>query len=192
MLNNDILQANDFNSCYLQNIIMPPANHALIDDTRVPSSVDEWFNWLSCEAKKTRKAYLAKPATLIADYQKELATTRDYEGRELLELLQNVADQAKDAQVPGRVVIELLPEGLIVANTGTAFSIGGVASLQTAHLSPKRHKKFIGNKGLGFRSILNWSHSPIILSGFLALAYQAKTSARDIRPPLKIRGGRAA
>ena len=74
-----------------------------------------------------------------------------------MELLQNEADQAREASVPGRVVIELRPEGLIVANTGSAFSVGGVASLQTAHLSPKRRnrRQFIGNKGLGFRSILN-------------------------------------
>ena len=67
---------------------------------------------------------------------------------------------------------------MIVANTGTAFSVGGVASLQTTHLSPKRHRRrqFIGNKGLGFRSVLNWSHSPVILSGSLALAYQPETS----------------
>ena len=53
--------------------------------------------------KRSRKlddAYLAKPAILIADYYQELATTRDYEGREILELLQNVADQAKDASSP--------------------------------------------------------------------------------------------
>ena len=153
-----------------------------MNDSWIPASSDEWFQWLSSEEQKTRKAYLAKPATLIADYNRELATTRDYEGREILELLQNAADQAEDASVPGRVIIELRPEGLIAANTGSAFSVGGVASLQTAHLSPKRRRRrqFIGNKGLGFRSVLNWSHSPIILSGYLALAYQSETSERVV------------
>ena len=171
---------------------MLPAKYDLIDDTWIPTSADEWFQWLSKEEDKTRKAYLAKPATLIADYIKELDTTRDYEGREILELLQNAADQADEGSVPGRVIIELRPEGLIVANTGSAFSVGGVASLQTAHLSPKRRRRrqFIGNKGLGFRSVLNWSHSPIILSGSLALAYQPEISNRvvaelcDVSPEL--------
>lgn len=137
---------------------------------------------MSSEEEKTRKAYLAKPANLIADYHKEVATTRDYEGREILELLQNAADQAKEASLQGRVIIKIQPEGLIVANTGAAFPVGGVASLQTAHLSPKRRsqRQFIGNKGLGFRAILNWSHSPIILSHHLALAYQPETSVRVV------------
>lgn len=166
----------------LQDIIVRPTKYDPTNDFWIPPSAKDWFQWLSKEERKTRKAYLAKPATLIADYHKELATTRDYEGREILELLQNAADQAREASVPGRVVIELRPEGLIIANTGTAFSIGGVASLQTAHLSPKRRRRrqFIGNKGLGFRSVLNWSHSPIILSGHLALAYQSEISTRVV------------
>lgn len=153
-----------------------------MNDSWIPPSAQDWFQWLSKEERKTKKAYLAKPATLIADYNQELATTRDYEGREILELLQNAADQAIDASVSGEVTIELRPEGLIVANTGTAFSVGGVASLQTTHLSPKRRrrKQYIGNKGLGFRSVLNWSHSPIILSGSLALFYQPETSNRVV------------
>ena len=161
---------------------MRPTKFDLTDDSRIPASIDEWFQWLSKEEQKTKQAYLAKPATLIADYNKELDTTRDYEGREILELLQNAADQASEASVSGRVVIEIQSEGLIVANTGAAFSVGGVASLQTAHLSPKRRrrKQYIGNKGLGFRSVLNWSHSPVILSGCLALAYQPETSHRVV------------
>ncbi|PKN12438.1 MAG: hypothetical protein CVU69_08125 [Deltaproteobacteria bacterium HGW-Deltaproteobacteria-4] len=144
-----------------------------IDDSWIPDNSAEWFSWLASEEEKSRNSYLAKPATLIADYRKEKSITRAYEGREILELLQNAADQAREHDCAGRVVIELLPEGLIVANTGASFSVGGVQSLETAHLSPKWRKRrhLIGNKGLGFRSILNWSHSPIILSGALSLAY---------------------
>lgn len=146
---------------------------AAVDESWIPENPGDWFSWLEREEQKARNAYLAKPATLIADYAKEKSITRDYEGREILELLQNAADQARESGCAGRVVIELLPEGLVVANTGAAFSIGGVQALGTAHLSPKRlkRKQFIGNKGLGFRSILNWSYSPIILSGALNLSY---------------------
>jgi hypothetical protein len=147
-----------------------------MDNSWIPQNEEDWFCWLSSEEEKTKKAFLAKPATLIANYRNEIATTRDYEGREILELLQNAADQARESGVLGRVIIELLPEGLVIANTGAAFSIGGVLSLENAHLSPKRHKlkKFIGNKGLGFRSVLNWSHTPIINSGKLKLVYSRK------------------
>lgn len=156
-------------------------NTIIIDDAWIPATALEWFTWLSEEEQKTQKSYLAKPASMIADYRRERAITRDYEGREILELLQNAADQARESDIHGRVIIELLPEGLIVGNTGAAFSVGGVQSLQTAHLSPKWRKRrlLIGNKGLGFRSVLNWTHSPIILSGTLNLSYSL-TVAQDI------------
>ena len=149
-----------------------------MDNSWIPNTSAEWFNWLSAEEAKTRKAYLAKPATLISDYRNELETTRAYEGREILELLQNAADQAGEAGVRGKVIIELLPEGLVIANNGAAFSVGGVLSLENAYLSPKRNKQrqFIGNKGLGFRSVLNWTQSPLILSGALGLAYNSLIS----------------
>ncbi|QXE85551.1 DUF3883 domain-containing protein [Geomonas nitrogeniifigens] len=154
--------------------------NAAINDSWIPGSAEEWFVWLTGEERKTRASYLAKPANLIADYRHEKEITRDYEGREILELLQNAADQAQESQVAGRVVLELLPEGLVVANTGATFSVGGVLSLATANLSPKwrRRRNFIGNKGLGFRSILNWSRSPIILSGALGISYNRSFSER--------------
>jgi len=122
-----------------------------------PQTTAEWFDWLKNAENKTRNSYLAKPENLIAEYRAELATTHDYKGREILEILQNAADQARKASVAGKVLIELQQEGLIIGNTGEPFSTGGILSLETKHFSPKRHnqKQFIGNKGLGFRSILN-------------------------------------
>lgn len=144
-----------------------------IESTQIPASAQEWYEWLSREEKKTVAAYHDKPTLLIADYHRERAIARDYEGREILELLQNANDQAAEVGQLGRVFVELSQEGLIVANTGLPFSADGVASLQTSHLSPKRsrRKQLIGNKGLGFRSILNWSSTPIILSDSLCIAY---------------------
>lgn len=144
-----------------------------IDSSQIPGTSHAWYLWLSREEAKTVAAYHDKPALLIADYHRERAIARDYEGREILELLQNANDQAAEVDQIGRVRIELSAEGLIVANTGLPFSVEGVASLQTSHLSPKRRgrKQLIGNKGLGFRSILNWTSIPIILSDALCIAY---------------------
>jgi hypothetical protein len=139
----------------------------------IPETSREWYEWLAEEERKTVGKYLIKPTDLIADFRRERAEVLDYGGREILELLQNANDQAAERNQRGRVLIELLPTGLIVANTGLAFSVGGVGSLQASHLSPKRRgrKQLIGNKGLGFRAILNWSKTPIILSNALSLAY---------------------
>ncbi|AWY00763.1 hypothetical protein A8139_12860 [Marinomonas primoryensis] len=153
-----------------------------MDDKTIPTTSEQWFEVLTAEEAETESSYFAKPSNLIRDYRSELATSNDYEGREILELLQNAADQAKEAGVDGKVVIELLPEGVIIANNGNAFSIGGVKSLQNAHLSPKklRERQYIGCKGLGFRAILNWTNNPIILSGSLALAYTEKVSKQKL------------
>lgn len=149
---------------------------AKASDSWVPQTTQEWYAWLVEEERKTVAAYRDKPSLLIADHRREQDIARDYEGREIFELLQNANDQAAECGERGRVLLELSHHGLIVANTGLAFSVGGVASLQTSHLSPKRRRRrqIIGNKGLGFRAVLNWSHSPIILSQALALAYCAE------------------
>jgi Domain of unknown function (DUF3883) len=95
-----------------------------------------------------------------------------------VELLQNANDQAGELNELGRVLIDLFPGGMVVANTGAPFSTTGLESLQVANLSPKtrgpnrkRRRRFIGSKGLGFRSILNWTSSPLILSRALRIAY---------------------
>lgn len=154
-----------------------------MDDSIIPTTSEQWFEVLRAEEQKTKKSYLAKPSNLISNYRGELATSRDYEGREILELLQNAADQAKAENVSGKVVIELTEVGLLIANNGKAFSVGGVKSLQNAHLSPKRlnQRQFIGCKGLGFRSILNWTRNPIILSGELAIYYSDEVSANKLQ-----------
>lgn len=154
-----------------------------MDSAHVPKDAKQWHDWLSMEESKTDASYKAKPSILIQDYRSEIAVSRDYQGREILELLQNAADQAKDAGERGRVVIDLQQDGLVVANSGTPFSVGGVQSLQNIHLSPKRHRKrkFIGNKGLGFRAVLNWTGHPIIRSGALALIYSKKVSEAKLK-----------
>ncbi|MES9989495.1 MAG: hypothetical protein ABW077_16435, partial [Candidatus Thiodiazotropha endolucinida] len=142
-------------------------------EDEVPSSVTEWHAWLSSEEARTFRVYKEDPNRFLADYRSEQQTVRDYEGREILELLQNANDAAAEKGISSRVVISLSPEGLIVGNTGLPFSTGGIRSLRLAHLSPKtaQRKQYVGSKGLGFRSVLNWTTTPIILSGELLLAY---------------------
>lgn len=139
-----------------------------------PSSTEEWHQWLAEKEDEKCRLYLADNGDqLVADYNNEQGLTHDYEGREILELLQNAGDAAAEAGIRGKVAIVLQREGIVVANTGTPFSSGGVNSLRTAHLSPKRlsRKLLVGEKGLGFRSILNWTRNPLILSGSLQLVF---------------------
>lgn len=136
-------------------------------------SATEWATWLAEAERRLREVYKLSPERLIAEYRREREVTRGYHGREILELLQNAADAARNIGVPGRVRIVVMPYGLVMGNTGLPFNTGGVQSLQTANLSPKRQREavVIGDKGLGFRSILNWTDSPLISSGELGLAF---------------------
>jgi hypothetical protein len=146
----------------------------------VPNSPHEWFEWLKAQEESWKAVYRERPSLFIAHYNHEQESTRDYVGREILELLQNANDAATETGIPGKVKIILTQEGLIVGNTGAPFTIGGVESLQTSNLSPKRHQRrlFVGSKGLGFRAVLNWSKYPMILSGELRLAYSSEDIVR--------------
>ncbi len=91
---------------------------------------------------------------IISDYRAEKQIAESYNGRQLLELLQN-ADDAGTKEV--LIDLDLENEVLRIANNGNPFDIKGVQSLMLAYNSPKNKKEFIGNKGLGFRSVLNWT-----------------------------------
>ena len=95
----------------------------------------------------------------------EFKTKGDYEGREIYELLQNAEDQGSDY-----VRITVDNKYISIENGGekcVPFSRKGFISIMMADMSPKFEdgtKQYIGCKGLGFRSILNWSRSIEICS----------------------------
>ncbi|MBX6332521.1 MAG: hypothetical protein IRY91_11800 [Gemmatimonadaceae bacterium] len=120
----------------------------------------EWSEWIR-ECRRTReKVYRSDADEVTANYDREVGHVRDYHGREVLELLQN-ADDAGRGYGPNCVHMVLRPYGLCIGNTGTPFSPRGVKSLVLSDSSPKREARteYIGNRGLGFRSVLNWTVS---------------------------------
>ena len=125
---------------------------------------------------KTLAVYQADSARVIADYRAEKQYTADYEGRQILELLQN-ADDAETYQI--HIEINTLNSTLIISNNGMPFSIDGVKSLMLANMSPKNKKEYIGNKGLGFRSILNWVHKVEVLTNDTVLEFSSSYAAEN-------------
>lgn len=93
----------------------------------------------------------------------------DYRDRFLIELIQNAYDaHLKDAR-GGHIEITLdLRRGtegsLFVANTGRAFAKSNVEDLCSIGLSRKPLGESIGNKGLGFRSVVQITDTPMIYS----------------------------
>ena len=110
---------------------------------------------IEIEKEKIRRKYLDSAEEIVGGYNRESELSKDYEGRQMFELLQNADDEAAGSS--GKVRVTFDGKTLSVSNTGTPFSFSGVKSLLYPNASPKRiHADKIGCKGLGFRSILTW------------------------------------
>jgi hypothetical protein len=138
--------------------------------------------------------YRRDPTLVLQDYMLEQQVSADYDGRQLLELLQNADDAAgRDLKKrPGQVSIRLEGRILEVANTGATFTEAGVQSLLYSNLSPKfLDADQIGAKGLGFRAVLNWADKLEIHSGQLRMAFSA-AYARKVLQQLRSGDNRQA
>jgi hypothetical protein len=98
-----------------------------------------------------------------------LNVSDDYGNRFLIELIQNAHDAHPADRSDGEIAIVLAPqEGphgcLYVANRGNGFDKDNFDSITNIALSSKPVNESIGNKGLGFRSVLQISHWPEIYS----------------------------
>ena len=95
--------------------------------------------------------------------------THEYEDRFLVELVQNAYDAHPPGTLDGRVHVRLdeSVEGqavLYVANTGTPFTAANFDALTNVAQSSKPPGEGIGNKGVGFSSVLQVCDSPEIYS----------------------------
>ncbi|WP_416416450.1 sacsin N-terminal ATP-binding-like domain-containing protein [Paenarthrobacter aromaticivorans] len=96
-------------------------------------------------------------------------TAHEYGGRFLLELLQNSYDVHARSEQNGRISIRLDESEddhgvLYVANTGVGFSESNVRAICNLGLSDKPVGEGIGNKGVGFKSVLQICDAPEIYS----------------------------
>lgn len=93
----------------------------------------------------------------------------DYDGRTIIELLQNGHDANASAESDGRLEFVLVEDEesfgvLYVANTGTAITDKNFESICQVASSSKSPNEGIGNKGVGFKSILQLGSNPEIYS----------------------------
>lgn len=108
----------------------------------------------------------------------EYELMRDYNGRQILELLQNVDDAYGDKKIRGNldssegveVKITFNDHILEVGNTGTSFTKETIERLCLGRASNKSTQN-IGNKGTGFRSLLNDAEWIELYSGQFAIRF---------------------
>ena len=139
----------------------------------------------------------AKRRCIIQDFKRELGLRKDYQGREILEMIQNADDQRSS-----EFIINLVKEHddyyLAFTNSGPntrPFTKAGFQSIMRPDLSSKQLESGgyendvpIGNKGLGFRSLLNWSSCIEIKSAGLHCIFsekRAKDAWKTIREEIE-------
>ena len=146
---------------------------------------------IESEIQKMYNKYLASAEEIVSGYERENTLSRDYEGRQMFELLQNADDESYGSE--GKVLVKFDGKTLSISNTGTPFSFAGIKSLLYPNASPKKiHANKIGCKGLGFRSILTWAtqvtvatddftvqFSPAYAKEFLDQIYEANPALRE-------------
>lgn len=94
---------------------------------------------------------------------------REYHGRVVLELIQNAHDALPRERTDGRILIRLDPHcgehgTLHVANSGHPFTRSNFEAIRKVALSDKPPDEAIGNKGIGFKSVLEVTDSPVVHS----------------------------
>ncbi len=106
-----------------------------------------------------------KLKNLTDKYNTDNTRALGYHGRELFELIQNVDDAYTKYKLENNVTesknveafIEYTGDKLFISNKGTVFDDDSILRLCQGGVSNKHKENYIGNKGIGFRSVLNWS-----------------------------------
>lgn len=139
------------------------------------------------------------PERIGTDYKIENASKKDYQGREILELIQNADDEMSKLDNEKRIISITYKDGFLsVSNNGEPFNENGVKSLMLAYNSDKeeraRKTPVIGNKGTGFRAVLSWASKVVIHSGELHISFSSDYSNQVLRqlPKSLIKGRTAA
>lgn len=121
------------------------------------------------------RVFLTEVAEGVSNYRSLHSLTQQvehqYHGRFLIELLQNAHDafEAPTFERQNRVEVRFdasdsVYGSLIVANDGLPFSQSNFERLSQLGQSDKDPQKSIGNKGIGFRSVLEVSDCPEVYS----------------------------
>lgn len=130
--------------------------------------------------------YFANPNFVEEHYKNEIANQAEYRGREILELLQNAIDELSEEKRNVKIEFNSQTRILKVCNNGNVFTEKGLKSIMYSQLSPKyENSQYIGNKGTGFKSALNWADDIKIYSGELAIHFSKLTAVNKFKSLLE-------
>lgn len=138
------------------------------------------------EEKKGIKDAITKYKNIRNSYiNSNIERKEEYNGRQIFEMLQNIDDQKSKECL---IELNTYEKSLTFYNKGEPFSTEGIISVMIPNISPKKGSQYIGNKGLGFRAVLNWSEDIEIYSDGKVFSFSQeiaeKYSGFNGTPPL--------
>lgn len=138
-------------------------------------------SWIAEHRTRALDAYLANPL-LIAEHglQEDSFRTGGYAHRQVLELVQNGADALHRSGRRGRIQLRLQDDVLYCANEGAPFTQAGLEAVCHAYLSDKTGDE-MGRFGLGFKSVLGITDSPLVLSRSISFRFDATASEEALK-----------
>ncbi|KQR10441.1 DEAD/DEAH box helicase [Cellulomonas sp. Leaf334] len=151
------------------------------------SSAEQWeptdpglVKWIADHRQRALGAYRSNPV-LVGEHgrQEDSFRTGGYANRQILELVQNAGDALRRSGRRGRVELHLRGGALYCANEGAPFSEEGLTAVCHAYLSDKRGDE-MGRFGLGFKSVLGVTDTPMILSRSVSFGFDAVQSKREL------------
>lgn len=143
------------------------------------------IDFIKSKLEIRKKDYLNDSLRILEDYRKEKEKIEEYNGRQLLEMLQNADDEAITDKEK-TCFIKLTENQLTIANNGRKFSEGGIESLMYSNISPKvKEQNKVGQKGLGFRSILSWANKISIKSYDFAVEFSEANAKEFLKNLIK-------
>ncbi len=113
--------------------------------------------------------------SIVSWLNSEQSYQKRYKGREILEIIQN-AEDANAKNLSFEINRDL--QKITIANDGENFSLEGYSSLLYPNISPKPKGVFIGQKGLGFRALINWATEISIFSNGFKITFSEDISQK--------------
>ena len=116
---------------------------------------------------RTKKAWNKKNRDLNSALQKLSEDLYRKKTHFVMELIQNAEDNIYDPAVQPSVVFSIKPDTLVIYNNEIGFTSEDVERICSVGQTLKAKKKsegYIGEKGIGFKSVFKISDSPKIIS----------------------------
>jgi hypothetical protein len=154
-------------------------------------------DFLASIREQNLRAYQAMPSRVREDVAQESQIAQDYRGRLVYELLQNADDAMVDQGALGdRIVFRLTDDELVVGNSGRTLTRDDVSGLCGTGASTKgevqdRRRASIGHKGMGFKSVLEVTERPEVVSEAYAFRLDAKLTRPAVDDALRAVGQEA-